>query len=188
MIDRLKRRLQALAALAIFVIIVSFAIAFLTFDGTSNSKANLTSTGYLTYRGAASKIYIVSIVRQDTTASETLNAPDGQVIPEGSPLVVLDMTVRNDYSADDPPPAVSVPVAPVDGTAYLYLAANLLQNGQTINSTCISIGDFVMPNKVGTSMVIASGQTVHITINLSPQATPDQYNVTLAFLGDSIPT
>jgi hypothetical protein len=185
----MKRYLQLLVVLALTIIIVSATLTvFLNFN-FAGQKAESGTQRYLSYRGEQSRIYLVDATSSYNNANETYVTPYGQVVQQGSPLLVITATMRNDYSPEMPPPPNGLPISPADGTAYVYFTAILYNKDGAVNASNLTIPDFWLPSTPGTALVLASGQTAQTNIYLSTdQRDVTQYVVELIFLGDSIPT
>jgi len=184
----MKKRTQMLAVLAVLLISVAAAIGFFASTLVLGPKFENPAPGYLSYNGNPSKIYLVSSTVLESNANQTYIAADGQVIGKGSPLFTMAVTLRNDYSPDDPAPPVTSQVAPVDGAAYVCLSAQLINNQGVINGSVISTGDFYAPSIQGTALVLAAGQTVSASIYYwTDQADVNGFRINLNFLGDSVP-
>jgi hypothetical protein len=184
----MKIRSQVLAVVALLIILAATLIVFLTNIGSTVLRIDSITPGYLLYRGNRSKIYLISATSSHDTANETYGTVDGQTVQKGSPLFTIKVTLRNDYTADEPAPPIDIPIAPADGTAYVFLTAHLFGNAGAINTTNITAGDFSLPSTSGTGLVLASGQTASANIYMATNhANIYGYNIGLIFLGDSIP-
>jgi hypothetical protein len=184
----MKKLLQLFAILGIIIILISALAVFLATNEFEGAITDSVEAGYFSYNGAESKIFLIAVSSSQTVSNETFSAPKGEIILQGTPLLILHATLKNDYSADTPAPPVTVPMAPADGTAYVYLTAQLYDNSKSVNATNVSSGDFFVTNKEGTGIVLASGQTVSVTVCIAFTANTNRYNLILSFLGDSIPT
>lgn len=143
---------------------------------------------YLTYRGADSRIFLVSETESHTYTNQTFSA-DNQTVAEGTPVYVLDLTLRNDYSSDNPPPTSGTQVAPVDGTAYICLSAVLLNGNVVVPAVNISPSDFSTTSADSAGFVLASGETIHVQLVFVTNETEiTSFSFSLVFLGDSIPS
>ena len=96
--------------------------------GLTAPKTDESTPHYLTYQGSESKIYMISASSTFTLTNQTYTSEDGQQIAQGSHLYTINLTLRNDYSSENPPPSTGTPTAPIDGTAYIRLKATLLNN------------------------------------------------------------
>lgn len=54
------------------------------------------------------------------------------VVKEGEPCVIINVTVRNDYTAESPPPN---PYPGDQAVAYVFLTAQLFHGGSEVNAT-----------------------------------------------------
>ena len=150
------------------------------------SKPQAFTPHYLTHLGVESRIYVASQTSSYGSAEKDYTSSDGQTVTVGSGVFAINLTLRNDYSSDNPPPTSGTPVSPIDGTAYIRLKATLFNNDEIIPTINISPSDFTTPaNQVG--VVLASGQTINFKILLATNQTNiTGYTVTLEFVGDSI--
>jgi hypothetical protein len=146
---------------------------------------------YLSYNDMTSKIYLIDSITSYDKTNETYATADGQIVEKGTSLFVITMTLRNDYTSDNPAPPLNNQdqTSPADGTAYLYLTAQLYDKDGKLNATNVSMSDFSLPTKSGTGLVLSSGQTTSIKIYMATSQTNiNRYELNLYFLGDSIPT
>jgi hypothetical protein len=146
---------------------------------------------YLVYNDKTSKIYLMDSFTSYSNANETYTTPDGRIVEKGTPLFVITITLRNDYTSDNPAPPLDnqEQTSPADGTAYLYLTAQLYDKEGQLNATNVSVSDFSLTAASGTGLVLSSGQTAPVNIYMATSQTNiNKYEVNLYFLGDSIPT
>jgi hypothetical protein len=185
----MKRRI-AITLIILCTIAVAGGVVYLL--GTITTPENSSDIPhYLVYNGEPSKIYFIDAVNSYGSANETYATPDGQIVEKGTPLFLITMTLRNDYTADNPAPPLhnQVQTSPADGTAYLYLIAQLFGKDGKLNSTNVSVSDFSLPAVPGTGVVLSSGQTGTVNIYLvTSQTNLSKFEVNLYFLGDSIPS
>ena len=185
----MKRRL---AITLIILCIIAVAGGIIYFFGTLTTPENSSDIPhYLVYDNKPSKIYFIEALTSYGNANETYATPDGQIVEKDTPLFVISMTLRNDYTADNPAPPLhnQGQTSPADGTAYLYLTAQLYDKDGKLNSTNVSVSDFSLPAVPGTGGVLSSGQTTTVNIYLvTSQTNLSKFEVNLYFLGDSIPT
>jgi hypothetical protein len=180
--------------LAITLLVLVIAVAGLTVYLTGIvSKPGDSSVipGYLSYNDKTSKIYLVDSFTSYGKTNETYTTADGQIVERDTPLFIITMNLRNDYTSDNPAPPLQNQehTAPADGTAYLYLTAQLHNKEGKLNSTNVSISDFSLTATNGTGLVLSSGQTALVNIYMATSQTNiDKYEVNIYFLGDSIPT
>ena len=183
------KRFKLLTIIAIVLILVSTLIVYLGSIDFSAPKEQLVTRQYLSYGGNVSKIFLVGSNAGYSEANETYSAVDGQVVQKGSLLYVITVTLRNDYSSDDPPPSEGVPISPADGTAYIYLTALLQNKDGPIEAKDVTIPDFSIPSTPGAALVLATGQTALVNIYLAVnQKNISEYSIKVIFIGDSIPT
>lgn len=168
------------------VIVIGLSLFLAVWVGFLASKPQSFTPHYIDYHGAESRIYAVS---QTTSSGYTENAytsSDGQTVAAGNGIFTINITLRNDYSSDKPPPNTGTPVSPVDGTAYVRLKATLFSNNVKAPTINVSPSDFPTPVDQ-TGLVLASGQTLNAQLLLATNQTNiTGYTVTLEFVGDSI--
>jgi hypothetical protein len=178
-----KRLLQATVVSVIVVLVVLVALFLWVFP-----KIQSFTPHYLTYHGSESRIFFASATSSYSNADKTYIADNGQNVTEGAQLFTLSLTLRNDYSSDYPPPTTDLPVAPIDGTAYLCLKATLYGKSGVVDASNVSQSDFEVSSPDQTSVVLASGQTKTIQITLvTDNVSIQNFLVNMVFLGDSIP-
>jgi hypothetical protein len=183
-----KNRKRVLQATVIAVIII-FVISLAYLAGLFTPKTQGFVPHYLTYQGVESKIYFSEASSSYTTANQTYVASNGQTVTKGSQLFVLNLTLRNDYSSDNPPPYIDNPIAPVDGTTYICLNSTLYGKDGVVNAVNVSPSDYAVQSSDQTGLVLASGQTSTIRIYLKTEnVSINEFTVNLVFLGDRIPT
>jgi len=186
----MSRRVQKIAVATLLIIISAVALIVFVKVEFAGQPAVPVSQGYLRYKGEESKIYLVTATSSYDTANESYTTLDGQFVQAGTPLFIVTVTLRNDYSFDDAPPAPNgLPVSPADGTAYVYFTARLYDGNGAINATNVTVPDFWLPSTPGTALVLGSGETASANIYMATDSTSvTQFEVELIFLGDSIPT
>ncbi len=183
---RVKTRKFALIAGALLVAIIASA-ALIGFLDLLVQNAEAFTPHYLTYMELPRKIYIASATTANIISEQTYLLADGQEVPKGSELLQLKVTLRNDYTSDNPPPSKGTPVSPIDGTAYICLRITLYNKNGAATANILSPSDFSVssPDEIG--FVLASGQTNSVNINLATNPTGiNRFEVNLVFLGDSI--
>jgi hypothetical protein len=185
----MKKRLAITLLILCIAVVAGFTVYLL---GTLTTPgASSVIPHYLVYDGKPSKIYLVDAVTSYSNANETYATPDGQVVEKGTPLFVIRMTLRNDYTSDHPaqPLHNQDQTSPADGTAYLYLTAQLYGKDGQLNATNVSVSDFSLPAVPGTGLVLSNGETAPVNIYMATSQTNiNKYEVNLYFLGDSIPS
>jgi len=170
------------------LIVIGLGVSLAVWGGFLASKPQAFTPHYLTHQGADSRIYVSSQTTSYGYTEKDYTSSDGQTVPAGSGVFAINLTLRNDYSNDNPPPPSGTPVSPIDGTAYIGLKATLLNNDARIPAINVSPSDFATPiDQVG--VVLASRQTVHVQLLLATNQTNiTGYTITLEFVGDSIPS
>jgi DNA-binding HxlR family transcriptional regulator len=159
--------------LLIALLIASTSIAVYEYNQLANSNgvsdAKLSNAGYL----SGSKLYLVSA----NSSYQTIN---------GKACLVIDATVRNDYTAQAPPPMDNSGITST-GMAYFGLTAILYEGHKTISSEDVtSTGSSplgVPQNSLG------SGQTATMQIDMATSDhNVDTYSINLiAIAGYPIP-
>ena len=184
-----KHRKIAVIAGIIVLLFSAFSTFFAVFlGGLIAPKADTFTPHYLSYQGSDSKIYMISAPTTFTLVNQTYSSEGGQQIAQGSYLYTINLTLRNDYSSDNPPPSTGTPIAPIDGTAYILLKATLLNHDVTVPTINLSLSDFSAPSPDETALVLASGQTNTIQLLLATNHTKISGSlIHLATLSDSIP-
>jgi hypothetical protein len=124
---------------------------------------------YLPYRGNISRIFVVSIsISSGSYPYPTRNAI-GQssgppVVKKGEPCVIINVTVRNDYSAQYPPPA-QFPNSPTPAFAWVFLTAKIFSGNNEINATDLTqVG---LPPDSLPSAGLNGGETATVSIYLA---------------------
>jgi hypothetical protein len=177
--------------LLVFAIIVVVGLTVYLSRTLTNPGTSSVIPRYLVYHDKTSKIYLIDSFTSYNNANETYTTADGQIVVKGTPVFVITMTLRNDYTSDNPAPPLQNQdqTSPADGTAYLYLTTQLYDKGVQLNATNVSVSDFSLTAISGTGLVLSSGQTALVNIYLATSQTNiNRYEVNLYFLGDSIPT
>ena len=152
----------------ILLLLSAFSALFVLFlGGLTAPKTDETTPHYLTYKGSESKIYMISSSSTFTLINQTYTSEDGRQIAQGSHLYTIELTLRNEYSSEKPPPSTGTQTAPIDGTAYMHLKATLLDNNVNVPTTNLSQSDFSVPSSDETALVLASGQTNTIQLLLA---------------------
>ena len=142
---------------------------------------------YLSFNGSESRIAMVSTTSSFTPTNQTYTSADGKQVAKGG-LYTINLTLRNDYSSDNPPPSTGTPTAPIDGTAYIFLKATLLVYDVAYPSINLSPSDFTTTSADQTGLVLASGQTNTVQMILATNQTNiNDFFVTLVSVTDSIP-
>jgi hypothetical protein len=142
---------------------------------------------YLAYQGFETRIYALSETSSYSTSNQTYVTSNGHQVPVGSQLFTITLTLRNDYSNDNPPPS-QTPVTPIDGTAYVCLNATLYGKEGAVNAVNVTPSDFSVTSNDQVGLVLASGQTSTFNIYLATDRTDiSEFLVSLVFVGDSIP-
>ena len=188
---RIKSRKVATLIGILLLSVTGLTAVLIGFWGKSDvavPKTEALSSHYLVYQGTASRIYLISATSSYIFANQTYTSTDGHEIPKGSRLFVISVTLRNDYTNENPPPSMGTPVSPVYGTAYICLNFTLHSKGGTVSAINVTPADFSPPSADETGLVLASGQTNSADIYLATNRTDiSQFEINLVFVGDSIP-
>jgi hypothetical protein len=182
-----KAKSKKYALITVVLVAIISSAALIGFLDLLVQDAGAFTPHYLTYMEAPSKIFIVSATTANIIADQTYHLANGQEISKGNMLLQLKMTLRNDYAGGNPPPSIGTPVSPVDGTAYICLTITLYNRDGAVTPTILSPSDFSVsaPDQIG--LVLASGQTNSIAINLAATNVDiNRSDVNLVFLGDII--
>ena len=140
----MKKRLAITLLILVIVVVAGFTVYLsgtLTKPGDSSAIPR-----YLSYNDKTSKIYLIDSFTSYSNANETYTTADGQIVEKGTPLFVITMTLRNDYTSDNPAPPLQNQdqTSPADGTAYLYLTAQLYdKDGQIERNKCVYVRLFI---------------------------------------------
>jgi len=186
----MKKHFALISTFTVFLVIVA-ALAFYLTNTPRPSTVESVTPHYLTYNGTASKIYLLGATTSYSSANETYTTSSGQIVQKGTSLFVVAATFRNDYTSDSPPPTLpnQYQISPADGTAYLYLTAQLYNKDGSVNATVASFSDFSVPAVQGTGYVLASSETRSVNIYLATSHMDiSKCEISLAILGDSLPT
>ena len=78
---------------------------------------------YLSYNEMTTKIYLIDSFTSYSKAYETYSTGDGQIVEKGNSLFLITLTLRNDYTSDNPAPPLhnQDQTSPADGTAVSVL-------------------------------------------------------------------
>jgi hypothetical protein len=182
-----KAKSKKYALVTVFLVAIISSAALIGFLNLLAQDAEAFTPRYLTYIEAPSRIYLASATTANIIADQTYHLANGQEITKGNTLLQLKMTLRNDYTSDNPPPSIGTPIAPVDGTAYTCLTITLYNKDGAVTPTILSPSDFSVSATDQIGIVLASGQTNSIAINLATtNVDVNRFEVNLVFLGDSI--
>jgi hypothetical protein len=186
----MKKRQKIITITAIIIILASTLTVFLgNINSSPPPKTQQTTQQYLSYQGNTSKIFLVNTNSEYGEVNQTYTTNDGQIVRKGTPLFIITVTMRNDYTSDAPPPPNGIPIAPADGTAYLYVTGQLRDKVGIVNAIDVTVPDFSIPSTPGAALVLASGQTASVNICLTVnQNDIIEYGINVIFIGDSIPT
>ena len=93
---------------------------------------------YLAYRGNISRIFVVSTSISSGFYPYPTRSAIGQtggppVVEKGEPCVIINVTVRDDYSAQNPTP--QFPNSPTPAWAWVFLTAKIFSGNNEINAT-----------------------------------------------------
>jgi hypothetical protein len=122
---------------------------------------------YLSYRGNISRIFVVSTSISSGSYPYPTRSAIGQtggppVVEKGEPCVIINVTVRNDYSTKYPP-SPQYPGLPT--LAYVFLTAKIFSGNNEINATDLTrVG---MPPDSLSYASLKGGETATISIYLA---------------------
>jgi hypothetical protein len=177
-------KLWSIAVLLICVLTLSIFASFIIIPQNAVFKPY-----YMQFFGTSSRIYLASESLTYSTLNSSSYASDGSLVPEGTRLLVATITLRNDYSSDNPPPPQSAPVAPIDGTAYICLKMTArYADGKVANLINLTPSDFNSPSSNEIALILASGQTSKVGAYFATEkVSVSDLEINLDFLGDSAP-
>ena len=94
---------------------------------------------YLSSEGNITRIFVVSTTLNSSFYPYPTRSALGQqggppVVEKGEPCLVINVTVRNDYSTQYPPPN-QFPNSPTPAFAYVFLTAKIFSGNNEINAT-----------------------------------------------------
>jgi hypothetical protein len=87
------------------------------------------------------------------------------VVTKGEPCVVINVTLRNDYSAQNPPPYQLNPDPKYPAQAYVFMTAKIFNGNDEINSTDLMHLD--LPPDAWSETSLNGGETGTISIYLA---------------------
>ncbi len=170
-----KKNKIIIAVLALLtVLLVSFWVTQeISFWPSNAVKPNVSSmqpiTGYyLTFQGNATKIFVVSATVSsgsypyDTRTALGSKSSSTPVVEKGEPCAILNVTIRNDYSALSPVPDHF----PGDPTlAYVFLTAKIFNGDKQINS--VDLTHVGLPPDAWSSAGLEGGGNETVSIYLA---------------------
>jgi hypothetical protein len=181
------KRKSLFTAVIVLLLVATLSIFAVVWGKFFNQKPQAFTPHYMVYDGAESRIYAVSEVTNQAIADQNYFAYDGSLVSQGSGIFLINITLRNDYSSDNPPPAAGTPVSPIDGTVYLSLKAALFDGDIPISTINLSPSQFYPGSVDETGVVLASGQTGNFQLALATNQTNiTAYKVNIESLTDSI--
>ncbi len=144
------------------------------------------AAGYLGLSsGGESKIYLVSASASYATYPTDLvqQLTNETIIRKGDPCFTLNLTLRNDYTANDTIPGNWGPFGNNTGQVWLSLNVSLFDgDGRQVTASDITHADFPFPNRDQFGM--SDGEIVRISLVLSTSdRSIDHYDITLGYLG-----
>jgi hypothetical protein len=182
-----RKQRKNLVAISTVALVIGLGVFLAVWGGFLAPKPQAFTPHYLAYQGSESRIYAVAETTSYTYADKPYTSSDGQTVAAGSGIFTVNITLRNDYSSDNPPPTSGTPVSPIDGTAYIRLKATLFSNDVNAPTINVTPSDFPTPaDQKG--LVLASGQTINTQLQLATNQTITGYIVALEFVGDIIPS
>ncbi len=185
------RRSAILVVFTVVLIGAFLATIYFTQKTPGTPTVETITPHYLTYNSEKSKIYLLGATTSYGNANETYTVVGGQVVQKGDSFFIVTVTLRNDYTSDNPPPPLpnQAQTSPADGTAYLYLTTQLYDKNGAFNATNVSVSAFYVPPVSGEGVVLSSGETTTVNICLATDHLDiNKCEINLAILGDSLPT
>ncbi len=187
----MKHQKLIVLAVGLIVLVVSIFV-FLSFLLSSVSTPTVANVEpvvphYLSYNGNESKIFLVS-------ATSTYGSYPGPSVPQmgsmpgvqkGDPCFIINVTVRNDYSAENPLPDQSI-FNMNNPDANVYLTAEIFNTQGQINATDVTPPYPGVPFS-GAYTSLASGENATVTIYMaSSHRDIDHFEIILEYVG-SVP-
>ncbi len=178
-----RRKILVLAAVSVLVVSVFSAIVIVYFGEAPQKTGE--NVIYLSFNYEKSGIAVLSSNDSFALSNQTFTSADGHNVAQGS-IYTINLTLRNDYSSDNPPPSTGTPVS--DGTAYICLRAFPLVYDVAHGSVNLSPSDFTPPSTDQTGLILASGQTRNVQLVLATNLTSiTGYIIKLESVTDNIP-
>jgi len=172
----------------VVLLVSALSAVLIVFFGQTPQLNTENNSNYLSYDGVESRIAMLSSNSSFTPSNQTYTSTDGRHIASGG-IFTINLTLRNDYSSDNPPPSTGTPVAPIDGTAYVSLEVHLLVYDVAHPSVNLSPSDFTPSSSDQTGLVLASGETKTVQLILvTNQTRITGYIINIESLTDSIPS
>ncbi len=120
---------------------------------------------YLPYRGNISRIFVVSATLSSGSYPDVSRSAIGGgpiIVKNKEPCVIINVTIRNDYSAQFPPPAKG-PNAP--NLVWVVFTAEIFSGSNQIKSTdLLQVG---LPPDAGASDALSYGETGTLSMYLA---------------------
>ncbi len=163
------RLLIFVAIMAVSVILLSAFLVAQQIHPASTPVIELIQSAsgyYLSYMGNVSRIFVVS-ANASYGNYPTRTSPTGVVwVENGEPCIIINVTIRNDYSTQYPPPD-SQSNNPT--LAYVYLTAQLFNGKNQINATdLLQVG---LPPDAGAVTWLSGGESATLTLYLGTNNT-----------------
>lgn len=167
----------AVLAMAAAVIVIAASFGVIEQKHTSISPTAMTayavspvvgaiqpSAGYyLALQGNTTKIYVVSVnVTSGYYPYDTRSGFGGQEVTHGEPCLIINVTVRNDYSTQYPPP-MQYPGLPT--FAYVFLTAQIFHGNTEIKATDLTQAG--LPADSYSYATLNGGQTGTVSVYLA---------------------
>lgn len=143
---------------------------------------------YLSYEGNISKILVVSANASygnyPYPSRTSLGSISGSpVVENGEPCIIINVTIRNDYSIQDPPlnPETYDPTE-----AYVFLTAQVFNGENQINATdLLRVG---LPPDAGAFASLSSGENATLTLYLGTNNTDiTSFQLVPIYIGGILP-
>jgi hypothetical protein len=180
---RKDRSLIFVAVIAVAVILFSAFLIDLQMQPASTPATKpiqSASNYYLPYNGSVSRIFVVS---SDGSYGNypypTVTLFNGSVVRKGEPCVIINVTIRNDYTIKYPPPS---PQSNNSTVAYVFLTAQIFNGKNQIDAM-----DVTPPLNLangGAYASLSTGENSTLTIYLATKNTDiTSFQIVTRFIG-----
>ena len=191
-----KKKIRTVLILALLVALIVLATSIFVILSSSHSQVSTPTVAnikqvtphYLPYNGNESRIFLVS-------ATPTYGSYPGPSVPKmgntpgvkkGEPCFIINVTVRDDYSAENPPPYQNI-VNVSNPNAYVFLTAQIFNTQGQINATDVTPPYPPVPFS-GAYASLASGENATVTIYLATNHQDiDRFEIILEYVGSLPP-
>ncbi|MGA2524574.1 MAG: hypothetical protein ABSF65_10540 [Candidatus Bathyarchaeia archaeon] len=188
-----RRTVLTLAVIALIIVlaVLTFIILYFPHNQTSTpTAANVEPIApqYLPYEGNASRIFVVSATPSyGSYPGPTVPQTDGTPgIKKGAPCFIINVTVRNDYSAENPLPDHNI-FNFSNPMASAFLTAKIFNNQDQISATDVTPPYPPVPIPGALVYDLASGKSTTVTIYLATNHQDiNRFEIILEYVG-SVP-